>query len=67
MLSAECVSRIPHYQNWEYAVLVCDTPYQLEPTGQIYRNRADGENGFDEIKNQWAGVATARTTSSAAR
>ena len=40
-------------KNWEYAVLVCDTPYQLEHMGQLYRDRADGENGFDEIKNQW--------------
>ena len=53
MLSAECVSRIPHHQNWEYAVLVCDTPNQLKHMGQLYRDRADCENGFDEIKNQW--------------
>ena len=35
------------------AVLVCDTPYKLEHMGQLYRDRADCENGFDEIKNQW--------------
>ncbi len=40
-------------RNWEYAVLVCDTPYKLEHMGQLYRDRADCENGFDEIKNQW--------------
>ncbi|MGH6628492.1 MAG: transposase, partial [Burkholderiales bacterium] len=40
-------------KNWEYAVLVCDTPYKLENMGQLYRDRADCENGFDEIKNQW--------------
>ena len=40
-------------KNWEYAVLVCDTPYKLEHMGQLYRDRADCENGFDEIKNQW--------------
>lgn len=40
-------------KNWEYAVLVCDTPYRLENMGQLYRDRADCENGFDEIKNQW--------------
>ena len=34
-------------------MLVCDTPYQLEHMGQLYRDRADCENGFDEIKNQW--------------
>ena len=40
-------------KNWEHAVLVCDTPYKLERMGQLYRDRADCENGFDEIKNQW--------------
>ena len=40
-------------RNWEYAVLVCDTPYKLQHMGQLYRDRADCENGFDEIKNQW--------------
>jgi len=40
-------------KNWEHAVLVCDTPYKLEHMGQLYRDRADCENGFDEIKNQW--------------
>lgn len=52
---------------WEYAVLVCNTDYALEHIDQLYRDRADCENGFDEAKNQWAGVATARTTSSAVR
>jgi hypothetical protein len=40
-------------RNWECAVLVCDTPYKPEHMGQLYRDRADCENGFDEIKNQW--------------
>jgi hypothetical protein len=40
-------------KSWEYAVLVCNTPYELENIGQLYRDRADCENGFDEIKNQW--------------
>jgi Transposase DDE domain group 1 len=38
---------------WEYAVLVCNTDYALEHIGQLYRDRADCENGFDEAKNQW--------------
>jgi hypothetical protein len=25
----------------------------LQSIGQLYRDRADCENGFDEIKNQW--------------
>jgi hypothetical protein len=40
-------------KSWEYAVLVCNTHYELENIGQLYRDRADCENGFDEIKNQW--------------
>lgn len=38
---------------WEYAVLVTNSPYGIEHMGQLYRDRADCENGFDEIKNQW--------------
>ena len=38
---------------WDYAVLVTDVAYPLEAVGQLYRDRADCENGFDELKNQW--------------
>ena len=38
---------------WEYTVLVTNTDYSLEALGQLYRDRADCENGFDELKNQW--------------
>jgi hypothetical protein len=38
---------------WEYAVLVTNADYSLEAFGQLYRDRADCENGFDELKNQW--------------
>ena len=38
---------------WEYAVLVTNSEYDLEAIGQLYRDRADCENGFDELKNQW--------------
>jgi len=38
---------------WEYAVLVTNADYPLEAMGQLYRDRADCENGFDELKNQW--------------
>ena len=40
-------------QLWEYAVLVTNAPYDLAAIGQLYRDRADCENGFDELKNQW--------------
>jgi hypothetical protein len=38
---------------WEYAVMVTDVNYPIEAIGQLYRDRADCENGFDELKNQW--------------
>ena len=38
---------------WEYAILVTNTEHSLEAMGQLYRDRADCENGFDELKNQW--------------
>ena len=38
---------------WEYAVLVIHADYSLEAFGQWYRDRADCENGFDELENQW--------------
>ena len=38
---------------WEYAVMVTDVASPLEAIGQLYRDRADCENGFDALKNQW--------------
>lgn len=38
---------------WEYTVLVTDVDYALEGVAQLYRDRCDCENGFDELKNQW--------------
>jgi hypothetical protein len=38
---------------WEYAVLVTNAEYELEAIGPLYRDRADCENGFDELKNPW--------------
>jgi len=38
---------------WEYAVMVTDVADPIEAIGQLYRDRADCENGFDELKNQW--------------
>jgi hypothetical protein len=37
---------------WEYAVLVTNSGYALESMAQLYRDRADAENGFDELKNR---------------
>ena len=38
---------------WEYAVLVTNAGHSVMALGQLYRDRADCENGFDELKNQW--------------
>jgi hypothetical protein len=50
----------PDRELWEYQVLV--TNMDLEPCafGQLYRDRGDAENPFDELKNHrgWAGFTT---------
>ena len=38
---------------YEYAVLVTDLKESILGIAQLYRDRADAENGFDELKNQW--------------
>lgn len=38
---------------YEHAVLVTNTEYEVLSLGQLYRDRADAENAFDELKNQW--------------
>ena len=38
---------------YEYAVLVTNTAHDVQAIAQLYRDRADCENGFDELKNQW--------------
>ncbi|MEK7075071.1 MAG: transposase [Patescibacteria group bacterium] len=38
---------------YEYAVLVTSTQYEVLTLAQLYRDRADAENNFDELKNQW--------------
>lgn len=38
---------------WEYAVLVTNTEHPLEALGQLYGDRADCENGFDELIHPW--------------
>jgi hypothetical protein len=40
-------------KRYEYAVLVTDLKHELLTIAQLYRNRADAENTFDELKNQW--------------
>ena len=38
-------------QLWEYTVLVSNVEYDIAAIGQLYRDRCDCENGFDELKN----------------
>jgi hypothetical protein len=47
---AEIVKDGPLY---EYAVLVTSLPDEILALAQHYRDRADAENNFDELKNQW--------------
>jgi hypothetical protein len=39
---------------YEYVVLVTDLTHEICTLAQLYRDRADSENTFDELKNQWA-------------
>ena len=43
----------PAEEIWEYSVLVTSLVEDLASIGQLYRDRGDGENVFDELKNQW--------------
>jgi uncharacterized protein YegP (UPF0339 family) len=38
---------------YEHAVLVTNLEHEILSLGQLYRDRADAENAFDELKNQW--------------
>src|SRR5215467_8351434 len=38
---------------WEYAALVTSLDREILTLGQLYRDRADCENAFDELKNHW--------------
>ncbi len=49
---------------WEYAALVTSLTDEILTLGQLYRDRADADNMFDELKNQWGwgGFTTADLT-----
>jgi hypothetical protein len=40
-------------QQYEYAVLVTSLILEVLTVAQLYRDRGDMENNFDELKNQW--------------
>jgi len=43
----------PDRELWEYSALVTSLESEILTLGQLYRDRADCENTFDELKNQW--------------
>jgi hypothetical protein len=47
------VETAPEGLLYEYAVLVTSLPDEILTLAQHYRDRADAENNFDELKNQW--------------
>jgi hypothetical protein len=47
------ISREDPVAAYEYAVLVTTVPETIESLAQLYRDRADAENAFDELKNHW--------------
>jgi hypothetical protein len=40
-------------KRYEYAILVTSLADEISALAQHYRDRADAENAFDELKNQW--------------
>jgi hypothetical protein len=47
---------------WEFGVLVSSLDLEIRSLAQLYRDRGDSENPFDELKNHWAGPALPLTT-----
>ena len=43
----------PDRELWEYAAPVTSLDNEILTLGQLYHDRADCENAFDELKNQW--------------
>lgn len=43
----------PNKEVYEYVVLVTSLDSEILTLGQLYRDRADCENTFDELKNHW--------------
>ncbi len=46
---------------WEYAALVMSLDSEIVTLGQLYRDRGDSENTFDELKNCVGGVGYTTT------
>ena len=51
--SAELLLEVAPEPGWEHIVLVTNLDWEPRSLGHGYRQRADCENAFDELKNQW--------------
>jgi hypothetical protein len=53
-------SKTRKVQVWEFAALVTSLDLEVLSLAQLYRDRGDSSNPFDELKNQWgwAGFTT---------
>ena len=52
-LEFEFMETLEPAKTYEYAVLVTTLEEEIRTVAQHYRDRADVENNFDELKNQW--------------
>ncbi len=54
----------PSTKVWEFAILATSPDLEVLSIVRFYRDRADAENAFDELKNQWGwgGAASPRGT-----
>ena len=52
-LEFEFMETLEPVKKYEYAVLVTTLEDEIRTVAQHYRDRADVENNFDELKNQW--------------
>ena len=54
---------------WEYSILVTflEGEWENHALAQLYRNRGDAENTFDELKNHWVGAGSQPRISSTGR
>jgi hypothetical protein len=50
----------PGAEIWEFAALVTSLDLEIGALAQLYRDRGDSENPFDELNNQWVGRRASR-------
>ena len=47
---------------YEYSVMITSLDHEMLSIAQLYRDRADAENNFDELKNHWVWAVLQRRT-----